>query len=140
MKIKVFALVVLLALLCCGCSTDIGSLSGQKFERSEITTDYGDKIIVTLNTMDFPDFEQSINVIAPDGNHESIHVSGGSYNYENNESYDVIIHQYKDEKTRAYEFYWGLVYTIDNGKNFSIVKKEDYEHIYNFKDIYDLTT
>ena len=150
-----------LSLLCLVQLTSCVDFGAPKLSDSKkITTIYGDQFDISRKMYDFPDEEIVIFVGKEDENsifhysfrEDSSFCFSGFANYlayydgENDllKNWDVIIKNYQSGNTKAYQFNWGIFYSVDNGKNYTCVLKHEYtEQLATnavFKDIYSNLT
>lgn len=155
-KRKLFCLlsITVVILLLPGCI----NFSAPKYsEEKIITTLYGDTFVITRQESDFPDQEISIGVSKEKsdstfhfmGEESSTFFYGGFSNYLSFYDYETdflnkwydIIKCYKNKDIKAYQFNWGVIYSIDDGTNYTCILKQDYEVSLAsnnvFKNIYD---
>ena len=105
----------------------------------KVQTDYGDSISVNTHEDSF-DSDMFFNVSC-NGKHLYTMAIGDPpsiYDYDLDfiSESDKLLNQFCDGNTRAYQFRWGIVYTIDNGNNWYCVMKHNYDEV-SFVDIFD---
>ena len=115
-----------------------------------ITTSFGDEFSINVTEYDFPDHEVSVGIGKDDEDCTFYGTKGkvgdgygycygslsgvlSAYDYTTDlvEEYSVIIKEFQDENTRAYQFHWGILYTVDNGKTYTCVMKHEYNQFEN---------
>ena len=129
-KISVFLITWICITLLSGC---IDIYEPIHEDTAEITTSYGDVFSMARIEYNVPDQEISIGISHKDSGDSVFSYAGFSnylndYDYENdllNKWYEII-GEYNQDGLKAYQFYWGIIYTTD-GDNYKGILKHEYE-------------
>jgi len=115
-------------------------------DKKKITTKYGDEFTILRQEFDFPDQEITI-YISQKGNYIfdfagfSNYLSSYDYNNDFKNNWYVIKNEIQYESVKAYQFNWGIIYSLDGGKTYLGVPKHEYYDKYmdeTFKKIFHL--
>lgn len=109
------------------------SLVGPIYSKEEtIAAADGKKFTIVFSEENVPDTEITITIsinrqrIAEDGSFDAYL---NDYDYQNDfvDRWYQIIGEYHGDTVDAYRFYWGMLYTVNEGNAYEIIPKHDYE-------------
>lgn len=128
-KVICAVLSIVLLVSMTACKPSVGPVYNEK---QTVTAADGTEFTVVFLEENVPDTEITITVstegqrIAENGSFDA-YLS--DYDYQNDfvDHWYQIIEEHHSDAVDAYQFYWGILYTVDDGTSYEMVPKHDYE-------------